>query len=130
MVVPANGATANNVTIQHLDDFVNGWLVGHFNPALIANDDVEVAIKLYQAGDLEQRHHHRIATEFTVIASGRVRMNQQEYSTGDIIQIDPGHSTDFEALEATTTVVIKTPSVPSDKYIDSDDSEHQTTQTT
>ena len=82
----------------------------------------KVAIKIYQAGDHEQRHHHAIATEYTVIATGRVRMNDREYVAGDIIQIDPGHSTDFEAIEATTTVVIKTPSVPDDKYIDADDS--------
>ena len=121
MAIPASSEVSEPLTTHHLGDFVGGWLVGHFNPALIANDDVEVAIKIYQAGDREQSHHHRVATEYTVIASGRVRMNQQEYAAGEIIQIDPGHSTDFEALEATTTVVLKTPSVPNDKYVDADD---------
>ncbi|MFK8111128.1 MAG: hypothetical protein AB8B91_02950 [Rubripirellula sp.] len=107
-----------NPTSYRLSDFVGGWLVGHFSPALFANDDVEVAVKTYAAGAREDRHHHRIATEYTVIASGRVRMNDQEYTSGDIVQIDPGHSTDFEALEATVTVVIKSPSAPNDKYID------------
>ncbi|WP_220497975.1 hypothetical protein [Stieleria mannarensis] len=113
---------STNVTKHRLRDFVGGWLVGHFQPALIANNDVEVAVKLYRAGDHEKSHYHAVATEFTVIASGRVRMNDREYVSGDIIQIDPGQSTDFEALEATTTVVIKTPSVPDDKFIDADDS--------
>ncbi len=122
MDIPANGELSTDVSTHQLQDFVGGWLVGHFNPALVANDDVEIAIKIYQAGEHEQRHHHRIATEYTVIASGRARMNQREYSAGEIIEIPPGHSTDFEAIEATTTVVIKTPSVPDDKFIDADDS--------
>ena len=101
-----------------LRDYVGGWLVGHFSPALVKSDDVEVAVKSYQAGDLESSHHHKVATEYTVIVSGRVRMNQAEHKAGDIIHIKPGQSTDFEAIEPTLTVVIKTPSVPDDKYID------------
>ncbi|MEM6473504.1 MAG: hypothetical protein AAF802_28350 [Planctomycetota bacterium] len=106
------------MTTHRLDEFVGGWIVGHFDPTLIKHDDVEVAIKHYEAGAKEKRHHHKIATEFTAIASGRVRMNGQEYSSGEIIQINPGVSTDFETLEPTITVVIKTPSVAGDKYAD------------
>ena len=120
MATPASYEVSSDVTKHQLDDFVGGWLVGHFQPALIANDDVEVAIKIYRAGDHEKRHHHKVATEYTVIASGRVRMNDREYRCGDIIEIAPGHSTDFEAIEATITVVLKTPSVANDKYIDLD----------
>ena len=122
MANPVSCEMSKDVTKHQLRDFVGGWLVGHFNPALIANHDVEVAIKLYRAGDHEKSHYHAIATEYTVIASGRVRMNDREYVSGDIIQIAPGHSTDFEAIEDTTTVVLKTPSVADDKYIDADDS--------
>ena len=121
MAVPTSCASAD-VTTHPLKDFVGGWLVGDFDPTLVSNRDVEVAVKQYAAGDREPRHHHKIATEFTVVASGRVRMNGRQYVAGQIVQIDPGVSTDFEALEDTTTVVIKTPSVPSDKYIDSDQS--------
>lgn len=122
MGIPADREVSCDFKTHQLKDFIGGWLVGHFTPTLVTNHDVEVAVKLYQAGDHEQCHHHRVATEYTVIASGRVRMNQQEYSAGQIIQIDPGQLTDFEAIEATTTVVIKTPSVPDDKFIDADHS--------
>ena len=44
-------------------------------------------------------------------------MNSIEYSEGDIIQIDPGDSTDFEVIEDTITVVVKQPSVKGDKYL-------------
>lgn len=100
-----------------LDGFVGGWLVGHFEPALFFSQDVEVAVKNYRAGEMEQRHHHKIATEYTVIAKGKVRMNGQEYVSGQIVQVDPGQATDFHAIEDTITLVIKTPSVANDKYL-------------
>lgn len=121
MAVPAS-CVSGRIAKHQLKDFIGGWLVGHFDPTLVSNHDVEVAVKQYPAGASEPRHHHKIATEYTVIASGRVRMNGRQYIAGEIVQIDPGVSTDFQALEETTTVVIKTPSVPNDKYIDTDQS--------
>jgi hypothetical protein len=38
--------------------------------------------------------------------------------SGTIVHLQPGESTDFEALEATLTVVVKRPSVKGDKYPD------------
>lgn len=103
---------------RHLDEFVGGWLTGNFSPALVRQESVELAVKRYAAGDLEPRHHHRIATEYTVIASGKVRMETTTYEAGAVIEVAPGESTDFEALEDTVTVVLKFPSVTDDKYLD------------
>lgn len=100
-----------------LEDMVKGWFVGNFDPTLIRTKEVEVAIKKYSKGEFESRHHHRIATEITVIVSGRVRMNGVEYNEGDIILIEPYESTDFEALEDTINTVIKFPSAMQDKYL-------------
>jgi mannose-6-phosphate isomerase-like protein (cupin superfamily) len=77
---------------------------------------VEVAVKNYQAGEREDAHHHKIATELTVIVSGRVRMSGEEIGAGEIVRIAPGQATDFEALTDTTTVVVKLPCVRGDKY--------------
>lgn len=95
---------------------VKGWFVGDFKPTLIKTQQVEVAVKQYCKGDLEGRHHHKIATEITVIVSGRVRMNGVEYVKGDIIVIEPNESTDFEALEDAVTTVVKYPGATDDKY--------------
>lgn len=100
-----------------LDSMVNGWFIGNFAPTLHSTNDVEVAVKRYCAGDVEQAHYHKIATEFTAIVSGRVRMNGTEYSQGDIVIMEPGDVTDFEALEDTTNVVVKIPGANNDKYI-------------
>jgi hypothetical protein len=100
-----------------LKDFTGGWFVGNFSPSLFETDKFEVAVKSYVAGSLEKRHLHKIATEFTLIVSGKVRMNDQQYEGGDIIKINPGEDTDFEALTDVTTVVVKIPSVKNDKYV-------------
>jgi len=94
-----------------------GWLVGNFEPSLYKTDDVEVAVKNYKAGEIDEKHYHKIATEITIISDGKVRMNDTIYGSGDIITIEPGEATDFEALEDTTTTVIKIPCVNDDKYI-------------
>lgn len=100
-----------------LQDMKKGWFVGNFTPTLWATNDVEVAVKQYRAGDAEQSHYHKKATEFTVIVSGRVRMNGVEYAHGDIVVMEPGDVTDFEAIEDAVNVVVKIPGVNDDKYV-------------
>lgn len=91
-------------------------MVGNFDPACLHLDACEVACKRYRAGDAEGSHVHRIATELTLIASGRVLINGTEYATNDIIILEPGEQADFKALEDSMTVVVKVPSVIGDKY--------------
>lgn len=99
-----------------LDRMVKGWFVGDFSPTVLKTRAVEVAVKRYAAGEKEDRHHHKIATELTVIVSGRVRMNGREYGTDDIVAISPGEGTDFEVLDDAVTVVVKLPGASNDKY--------------
>ncbi len=101
-----------------LEDMVKGWFVGNFEPTLLKTNDVEVAVKSYKKGDYEEKHYHKIATEITVIVSGRVKMNGVEYKAGDIVVMEPNESTDFECLEdGTQNVVVKHPGANNDKYV-------------
>ena len=100
-----------------LHDMVKGWFIGDFQPTALATRAAEVAVKSYRAGAREERHYHKVAQEITVIQNGRVRMNGIEYVAGDIIVISPMESTDFVALEDTTTIVVKVPGAINDKYI-------------
>ena len=102
---------------ERLDDMVRGWFVGNFEPTLYRTNDVEVAVKCYKAGDREGAHYHKIATELTVIVSGRVRMNKTEYGPDDIVVMEPGDVTDFEALTDAVNVVVKLPGANNDKYV-------------
>jgi quercetin dioxygenase-like cupin family protein len=102
---------------MNLDEMTGGWFVGDFEPSALRTKNFEVAIKKYRAGDKEPRHIHKIATELTVVVSGKILMDTKEYAAGSIIQILPNDSSDFEAIEDTIIVVVKTPSVAGDKYI-------------
>lgn len=97
---------------------IRGWFVGGFEPTLYKTTDVEVAIQHFKAGDKEASHCHKIATEITVIISGRARMKRNEVTAGDIIRIPPGEYIDFEALEDTVTAVVKLPGALNDKYLE------------
>jgi quercetin dioxygenase-like cupin family protein len=100
-----------------LADMTRGWFVGDFQPTAFATQAAEVAVKSYAAGEREARHHHRIATEITLVQSGAVEMNGERFESGAIIIIEPGESTDFHALEDTVTVVVKLPGARDDKYL-------------
>lgn len=100
-----------------LEDMTKGWFVGDFAPTALATDVCEVAVKAYKAGDREDLHHHKVGTEVTLIISGRVRMMDREWSAGDIVVLEPGEATDFEALTDVVNVVVKTPSAKGDKYL-------------
>ena len=100
-----------------LSDMERGWFIGDFSPTVLATQAAEVGVKLYKAGDSEERHFHKVATEVTVILSGRVRMNGVEFVTGDIVTTEPMESTDFEVLEDASTVVVKLPGATNDKYL-------------
>jgi len=102
---------------KKLDSMIGGWFIGSFKPTIIDTEDVEVAVKEYKAGDAEDRHLHKIATEITVLIRGRIRMNNSEFTTGDIIIIEPGESSDFNVLEDSITAVVKFPGAKNDKYI-------------
>jgi hypothetical protein len=95
---------------------VKGWFIGAFSPTVFDTSTAEIAIKTYKAGDSEDRHHHKIATEVTAFIEGSARMNGVEYGKGEIVVIRPGESTDFCALTDLTTVVVKIPGALNDKY--------------
>ena len=100
-----------------LADMLKGWFVGNFDPVVFKTSDVEVAVKKYKKGDSESTHHHKIATEITVIVSGEVMMSGDVYREGDILIVEPNVSTDFLALTDVVTTVVKLPGASNDKYL-------------
>jgi mannose-6-phosphate isomerase-like protein (cupin superfamily) len=102
--------------VKKLNEMTKGWFIGNFEPSIIKTNDVEVAVKKYSAGDKEDSHFHKIATEITVIVSGTVKMNGAFYESGDIIIIEPGDITDFEAITDVVNTVVKYPGSNNDKY--------------
>jgi quercetin dioxygenase-like cupin family protein len=100
-----------------LESMVKGWFVGGFSPTAFATEACEVAVKHYSAGEREAAHFHKIATEITLVLQGRVRMAGREWGAGDIIVLEPGEVTEFEALTDAVNVVVKTPRAKNDKFL-------------
>lgn len=103
--------------VHDVNQFIKGWFLGPFFPTLNSTTAFECAVKKYQAGDYEAKHYHAVATEYTVIAAGHVRMNGVDYGPESIIEIKPGEATDFEVLTDAITFVIKIPAISGDKYL-------------
>lgn len=101
---------------MNLQNFTKGWLVGDFVPSLFNTKDIEVAIKKYKSGDKETKHYHKIATEYTIVLTGKVKMIDKIFNADDIVTIYPNVENQFECLEDCILLVIKTPSVVGDKY--------------
>lgn len=100
----------------NLNDMVKGWFIGNFQPTLYATNDVEIGVKKYLKGYSEKKHFHKIATEFTVIISGKVKLNGMIYGENEIIKINNGIVSDFFVIEDSITLVVKLPGVNNDKY--------------
>jgi len=109
-----------------LNDMVKGWFVGNFEPSVLKSTDAEVAVKTYRAGDYEEEHYHKIATEITVVVQGTVKMRGQEFGPGSIIVLEPGEETDFLALTDAVNVVVKMPGASNDKYLGRPNKEEMT----
>lgn len=103
--------------VENIGNMKGGWFIGNFEPSLLKTNDCEVAVKSYKKGDKEGKHYHKIATEYTVVIKGKVKMFGNVYEEGDIIVVEPGEATAFEALEDTMNAVVKIPGVNNDKYL-------------
>lgn len=101
----------------HLTDMIRGWFVGNFEPTLYRTNDVEVAVKEYTAGEFEDAHYHKIATEISVVLDGTIEMAGEVWHPGDIIVLEPGDVSSFKALTAARLVVVKVPGANNDKYL-------------
>lgn len=103
--------------INNLNFFHKGWFIGDFDPSLSKTKDFEVGVKFYKSGDSEQSHYHKVSTEYTIVTDGVIKMNDRVFVKNDIITIYPNEVVKFDCIEDATTVVIKTPHTPNDKYL-------------
>jgi hypothetical protein len=101
----------------NLDKMTKGWFVGDFEPTVIRTTDCEVGVKRYQLGDKESAHFHKEAIELTIVIEGRIRMNELEFSKGDIVLVEQNEVIEFQAMENSITVVYKSGSFKGDKYL-------------
>lgn len=106
-----------SLQIYRLDSMVKGWFVGAFEPTAFHTTDVEVGVKSYVAGDYDELHHHKVATEITVLLRGKAVMGGIEIAAGDVVLVPPNVAVDFKVIEDCDTVVVKLPGATNDKYM-------------
>jgi len=102
---------------MNIKDFIKGWIVGDFEPSILKTKDIEIGLKYYKKGQIDEEHYHKIITEYTIIVYGKVKMLDNVYSDGDIVKIVPLQTNRFECVEDACVLVIKTPSIIDDKYL-------------
>jgi hypothetical protein len=103
----------------NLSNMTLGWFIGNFTPSLYTNAQVEVGVKRFTKGETEPSHYQLTATEWTCVVSGKIRIGENVFQENEIVEIPPLESADFEALEDSILVVVKSPSTPSDKILSS-----------
>lgn len=102
--------------IANIHDFTNGWIIGNFQPSIIQTEEFEVAHHSYPAGFEGEPHIHKKAVEINYVLKGKVMVNSILFSTGDIWTFAPNEYHPVKFLEDTELIIIKTPSIPGDKY--------------
>jgi quercetin dioxygenase-like cupin family protein len=100
-----------------IENFTKGWVMGDFDPVIVKSKDFEMGMKFFSAGEVEPAHFQVIATEITLIASGEVTINGINFSSGDVILIEPGEVADFKSQTDSRLFCIKFPSLPNDKKL-------------
>ena len=103
--------------ISNLRDFNGGWFVGDFEKSIVETKDFEVAYHFYKKNDEPTKPHmHKIATEINLVISGHIIINGVDCYSGDIFTIYPGEWASAKFPMDTEIMIVKTPSVPGDKY--------------
>ena len=102
--------------IDKIDDMVGGWFIGDFEPSTLKRKDFEVGYKFHKKGEQWPVHYHKIGTEITYLIRGKMIIQNQLLTSGDVFTIYPNEIADPQFLEDCEVVIIKTPSVPGDKY--------------
>jgi len=99
------------------EDMIRGWFVGNFSKTAWHSKCYEVAYHRHSKGDKPAPHYHLLGTEITFLIEGRLRIGDIVFGGGDIFITNPGEIVTPEYLEDSSLIVIKTPSIPGDKYV-------------
>ena len=102
--------------ISRIEDYTGGWFIGNFSPTLLKTEGFEVGLKVHKKGEKWPVHYHAIATEYNCMVSGHMILNGHTIKTGDVFVIEPNEVSKSEFLEDCHIIVVKTPSIPGDKY--------------
>ena len=102
--------------INNISNFKKGGFVGDFEPSMFRNPFFEVAHQKHEAGHKTPPHFHKVTTELTYIVKGKMRVGDQILSEGSMFLYEKGEIADSEVIEDVDILVLRYPSIPTDKY--------------
>ena len=102
-----------------------GYLIGDFPEAILRTNLFEVGVKHHRKGDDWPTHYQEQATEYNLLLHGKMVMTNGKQMRGkhrilipgDIFVVEPGEITKPVFLEDVEVMVVKVPSIPSDKKV-------------
>lgn len=103
--------------IYKFEDMKGGWFVGDFEPTAYKTSEFEVCYKFHKKGEKWDTHYHKKGTEINFLVKGKMKIQDKEIKEGEIFTIYPYEISEPEFLEDCILIIVKTPSVPGDKYI-------------
>jgi quercetin dioxygenase-like cupin family protein len=102
--------------VSRITDYFRGWFIGNFEPSLLRTKDFEVGVLTHRKDEVWPAHYHKESIEYNVLISGKMIIQGKELNSGDVFVFQKGEIADPIFLEDCTLVVVKVPSIPSDKF--------------
>lgn len=103
--------------VNHIRNFTKGWFVGDFEPSVFRNPFFEIAHQKHEAGHKTPKHFHKLTTELTYIVKGKMRVGSEILEEGSMFVYEKGEIADSEVIEDIDIIVLRYPSIPSDKHL-------------
>jgi len=94
-----------------------GWFAGAFAPTAYKTNLFEVGVLTHKAGEFWAPHYHKECDEINYLLEGEMTLNGISLVAPVIFVIYKNEIAEPTFLTDCKIVVIKTPSVPGDKYI-------------
>lgn len=102
--------------VSNIKEYFKGWFVGDFSPSIHKNAAFEIAHHKHKKGEPTYPHYHKVTTELNYIIEGELKVSGQILRKGDMWIYEAGEISDVEFLSDIELIVIRWPSIPSDKY--------------
>jgi choline kinase len=97
-----------NVKIDKLDRFKRGWIIGNFEPSLLKNTGIELAVMKGKKGEGPgDYHYHEKCTEINILITGKIKINDKIINENDIFIFEPFVPSIYEYLEDSVWVTFK-----------------------
>ena len=101
---------------SNINNFRGGWFVGDFEPSIFKNPFFEVAHHSHKKNDATFPHYHQVTNELNYIVRAEMMVDKNHLKAGDMWIYEPWDISDVEFLEVSDLMIIRWPSIPSDKY--------------